>query len=146
MRMNVRELLEALIHQENELYNLHKLGETFATFERAEFADTFRLIAEEELRHRRTLESILSEESLEGSEVIDYMDVLSLEPVLKDKRAEPSSLEELVIEAIIREQHAYEMYSKLSKILKGPLSQIFRMMAGEELKHVYRLRIVYEAL
>ncbi|ACS32925.1 ferritin family protein [Thermococcus gammatolerans] len=144
--MNVKELLEALIRQENELYNLHKLGETFATFEKIEFADTFRLMAEEELRHRKTLESMLSEGSLEESEMIDYLDALSLEPVLKDERAEPKSLEELVVEALIREQHAYEMYSKLSKILGGSLGHIFRMMAGEELKHVYRLKIMYEAL
>ncbi len=144
--MNVKELLEALIRQENELYNLHKLGETFATFEKIEFADTFRLMAEEELRHRKTLESMLSEGSLEESEMIDYLDALSLEPVLKDERAEPKSLEELVVEALIREQHAYEMYSKLSEILGGSLGHIFRMMAGEELKHVYRLKIMYEAL
>ena len=144
--MKINDLLESLVRQENELYNLHKLGETFATFERSEFAATFRLMAEEELRHRKTLESMISENSLEGSVVVDYLDVLSLEPVLRDERAEPKSLEELVVEALIREQHAYEMYSKLSEILDGSLAQIFRMMAGEELKHVYRLKIIYEAL
>ena len=144
--MNLRELLEKLIWQENELYNLHKLGETFATFERPELAEVFQLIAEEELRHRKTLENMLSDRSLEGTAVIDYLDSLSLEPMLDDARAEPKSLEELILEALIREKHAYELYRKLASILDGSLAHIFKMMAGEELKHAYRLKLIYEGL
>lgn len=144
--MKVRELLEKVIWQENELYNLYKLGETFATYERPEFVETFRLIAEEELRHRETMESILKQDLFEETGVIDYLDVLSLEPMLEDERSKPSSLEELIEDAIIREKHAYEFYTRLSEILDGSLSQIMRMMAGEELKHAYRLRLIYEAL
>ena len=144
--MNLNELLERLVHQENELYNLHKLGETFATFERPELAETFQLMAEEELRHRKTLEGMLSENTLEGTAVIDYLDSLSLEPMLDDARAEPKSLEELVMDALIREKHAYELYMKLASLLDGSLAQIFKMMAGEELKHAYRLKLVYEGL
>ncbi|NJE85987.1 rubrerythrin family protein [Thermococcus sp. CX2] len=144
--MNLGELLEKLIWQENELYNLYKLGETFATYERPEFVETFRLIAEEELRHRKTLEDMLSGGTLEGTAVIEYLDSLSLEPMLSDERAEPESLEELILEALVREKHSYELYTKLSEILDGSLSQIFRMMASEELKHAYRLRLVYEGL
>jgi len=144
--MKLQELLERLIWQENELYNLHKLGETFATFERPELVETFRLIAEEELRHRKTIERMLAEGTLEETAVIDYLDSLSLEPMLEDERAEPKSLDELVLEALIREKHAYELYTKLHEILDGSLSHIFRMMANEELKHAYRLRLVYEGL
>ncbi len=144
--MKLQELLERLIWQENELYNLHKLGETFATFERPELAETFQLMAEEELRHRRTLEGMLSEGTLEETAVIDYLDSLSLEPMLSDGRAEPKSLEELILEALVREKHAYELYTRLSQILEGSLGHIFKMMAGEELKHAYRLKLVYEGL
>ena len=144
--MKLQELLERLIWQENELYNLHKLGETFATFERPELVETFQLMAEEELRHRKTLERMLSEGTLEETAVIDYLESLSLEPMLSDERAKPSSLEELVLEALVREKHAYELYTRLSEILDGSLAHIFKMMAGEELKHAYRLRLVYEAL
>jgi len=144
--MNLRELLERLIWQENELYNLHKLGETFATFERPELVEVFQLIAEEELRHRKTLEGMLSDKALEGTAVIDYLDSLSLEPMLGDVRAEPMALEELILEALIREKHAYELYTKLASILDGSLAHIFKMMAGEELKHAYRLKLVYEGL
>ncbi|ASJ11564.1 ferritin family protein [Thermococcus thioreducens] len=144
--MKLGELLERLIWQENELYNLHKLGETFATFERPELVETFQLIAEEELRHRKTLEGMLSEGTLEETAVIDYLDSLSLEPMLSDERAEPESLEELILEALVREKHAYELYTRLSKILDGSLGHIFKMMAGEELKHAYRLKLVYEGL
>ncbi|MCD6372076.1 MAG: rubrerythrin family protein [Thermococcus sp.] len=144
--MKLQELLERLIWQENELYNLHKLGETFAAFERPELVETFQLMAEEELRHRKTIERMLSEGTLEETEVIDYLESLSLEPMLSDERAEPKSLEELVLEALIREKHAYELYTKLYEILDGSLSHIFRMMASEELKHAYRLRLIYEGL
>ncbi|ASJ08339.1 rubrerythrin family protein [Thermococcus siculi] len=144
--MNLNELLKRLVWQENELYNLHKLGETFATFERPELVEVFRLIAEEELRHRKTLEDMLSGKTLEGTAVIDYLDSLALEPMLGDVRAEPKSLEELVLEALIREKHAYELYMKLASILDGSLGQIFKMMAGEELKHAYRLKLLYEGL
>ncbi|WP_297523528.1 ferritin family protein [Thermococcus sp.] len=144
--MRLGRLLERVIWQENELYNLHKLGETFATFERPELVETFKLMAEEELRHRKTMEDLLSNESLEKAGVEAYTDVLSLEPMLADERAEPASLRELVVEAIVREKHAYEMYTKLSEVTGGSLSQIFRMMAGEELKHAYRLRLIYEGL
>ncbi len=144
--MKVQELLEKIAWQENELYNLYKLGETFATFERPELAETFQLMAEEELRHRRTLEGMLSEGTLEETAVIDYLDSLSLEPMLSDGRAEPKSLEELILEALVREKHAYELYTRLSQILEGSLGHIFKMMAGEELKHAYRLKLVYEGL
>lgn len=144
--MKVEKLLERVIQQENELYNLHKLGETFATFERPEFVEMFRIMAEEELRHRKTLESLLSERSLDESAVIDYLDALSLEPMLEDERAKPASLEDLIIEALVREKHAYELYSKLSDILDDVPGQIFRMMAGEELRHGYRLKLMYESL
>ncbi len=144
--MNLQELLERLIWQENELYNLHKLGETFATFERPELVETFRLIAEEELRHRKTLEDMLSGGTLQDTAVIDYLESLSLEPMLSDERAKPESLEELVLEALVREKHAYELYRRLAEILDGSLAHIFKMMAGEELKHAYRLKLVYEGL
>ena len=144
--MNLQELLEKLIWQENELYNLHKLGETFATFERPELVETFRLIAEEELRHRKTLEDMLSGGALQDTAVIDYLESLSLEPMLSDERVKPESLEELVLEALVREKHAYELYKRLAEILDGSLAHIFKMMAGEELKHAYRLKLVYEGL
>lgn len=144
--MRLQELLERLIWQENELYNLHKLGETFATFERPELVETFQLMAEEELRHRKTLERMLSEGTLEETAVIDYLESLSLEPMLSDERAKPKTLEELVLEALVREKHAYELYTRLSQILDGSLGHIFKMMAGEELKHAYRLKLVYEGL
>ncbi|CAD5243304.1 ferritin family protein [Thermococcus camini] len=144
--MKLGELLERLVWQENELYNLHKLGETFATFERPDLVETFQLMAEEELRHRKTLEALLAEGSLEGTAVIDYLDSLSLEPMLGDERAKPDSLEELVLDALVREKHAYELYTKLAQILGGSLGHIFKMMAGEELKHAYRLKLVYETL
>ncbi|WP_297476051.1 ferritin family protein [Thermococcus sp.] len=144
--MKPQELLKRLIWQENELYNLHKLGETFATFERPELVDAFRMMAEEELRHRKTLEGMLSTGTLEKTAVIDYLDSLSIEPMLTDSRAEPKTLEELVLEALVREKHSYELYTRLSSILSGSPGQIFRMMAGEELKHAYRLRLIYEGL
>ncbi|NJE62137.1 ferritin family protein [Thermococcus sp. 21S7] len=144
--MKLQELLKRLIWQENELYNLHKLGETFATFERPELVETFQLMAEEELRHRKTLEGMLSEGTLEETAVIDYLESLSIEPMLSDERAEPTSLEELILEALVREKHAYELYTRLSQILDGSLGHIFKMMAGEELKHAYRLKLVYEGL
>ena len=144
--MRLQELLERLIWQENELYNLHKLGETFATFERPELVETFQLMAEEELRHRKTLERMLSEGTLEETAVIDYLESLSLEPMLSDERAKPKTLGELVLEALVREKHAYELYTRLSQILDGSLRHIFKMMAGEELKHAYRLKLVYEGL
>ncbi|WP_010480013.1 ferritin family protein [Thermococcus zilligii] len=144
--MKLEELLKMVIRQENEAYNLYKLGEAFATYERPELVEIFRLLAEEELRHRKTFEGLLKEKSLEGTRVIDYLEALSLEPMLEEERPEPSSLEELVEDAIILEKHAYEFYLKLSEILEGSLAQIMRMMAGEELKHAYRLRLVYEGL
>ena len=141
--MKAKELIKKLIWQENELYNLYKLGETFALFERPELREAFALIAEEELRHRETLEGLLKEGTLQGL-IVDYMEELSLEPVLSDERAKPESLEELLVEAILREKHAYEMYSKLSNLLEGSLGDIFLMMAREELAHAYRLRLIYE--
>ncbi|WP_297070160.1 ferritin family protein [Thermococcus sp.] len=144
--MKLNELLERLAWQENEMYNLYKLGETFATYEKPELVETFQILAEEELRHRRTIEDVMKGNSLEDTRVIDYLDELSIEPMLGDRRLEPDGFEELVVGAIIREKHAYEMYSRLSEILDDSLAQIFRMMAGEELKHAYRLKLLYEGL
>ncbi|MBP1911646.1 ferritin family protein [Thermococcus stetteri] len=143
--MGAEELIKRIIWQENELYNLYKLGETFALFERPDLKDDFAQLAEEELRHRKTLEGLLSEGSLKNM-IFDYVEELELEPMVHDERAHPESLEELVVEALIREKHAYELYTRLAEILDGSLSHIFKMMAGEELKHAYRLRLIYEKI
>ncbi|WP_457751218.1 ferritin family protein [Thermococcus sp.] len=144
--MNLQGLLKKLIWQENEMYNLYKLGETFATYERPEFIEVFRRIAEEELRHRKTLEDILSNRSLENTKIIDYLEALSLEPMINDERAKPEDFEDLILDILIREKHSYELYKKLSKILNGSLAQIFKMMANEELKHAYQLKLLYEGM
>lgn len=144
--MEIQELLEKIIWQENELYNLYKLGETFAVYENPQLADHFSWLASEELRHRNTIRTFLKNNTLEGTEVINYIDELSLEPYFTDERVKPEDLEDLILEALIREKHSYELYQKLSEILKGSLSQIFRMMSQEELKHAYRLKIMYEAV
>ncbi|MBO8175024.1 MAG: rubrerythrin family protein [Thermococcus sp.] len=144
--MKIQELLEKIIWQENELYNLYKLGETFAVYENPQLADHFNWLASEELRHRNTIQTFLKEKILENSEVINYLDALSLEPYFTDERVKPEDLEDLILEALIREKHSYELYQKLSEILKGSLSQIFRMMSQEELKHAYRLKIMYEVV
>ncbi|WP_324735267.1 ferritin family protein [Thermococcus sp. SY098] len=144
--MKVQKLLEKIAWQENELYNLYKLGETFAVHETPQLAEHFNWLASEELRHRNTVQTFIKEKTLENSAVIDHLDALSLEPYLTDERVEPEDLEDLILEALIREKHSYELYQKLSEILKGSLSQIFRMMSQEELKHAYRLKIIYEAV
>lgn len=143
--MNARELLKGIIYQENELYNLYKLGETFATYERPSLVPHFAWLASEELRHRKTAESFLEEETLEDYPV-HYFDSLEIEPYFSDERAEPASIEDLILEALIREKHAYELYSRLSEILGGTLGELFSMMASEELKHAYRLKVMYEGL
>ncbi|ADT85107.1 ferritin family protein [Thermococcus barophilus] len=144
--MKVQELLEKIAWQENELYNLYKLGETFAVYETPRLAEHFNWLASEELRHRNTVQTFIKEKTLENSAVIDHLDALSLEPYLTDERVEPEDLEDLILEALIREKHSYELYQKLSEILDGSLSQIFRMMSQEELKHAYRLKIMYETV
>lgn len=144
--MRLRELIEKIIWQENELYNLYKLGETFAVYENPSLVDHFRWLADEELRHRKTVEGFLREGTFEETAVVDYLDVLSLEPFFSDERSEPESLEDLILDALIREKHSYELYKKLEAIFEGSLGQIFQMMAGEELKHAYRLKIMYESL
>ncbi len=146
MQMNLRELLERIIWQENELYNLYKLGETFAVYETPKFIEHFRWLAAEELRHRKTIADFLREGVLKDTAVIDYLDALALEPFLSEERSRPETLEDLILDALIREKHSYELYKNLEKILEGSLSQIFHMMANEELKHAYRLKIMYEAL
>jgi len=144
--MKVGELLKNIIHQENELYNLYKLGETFATYENPILIEHFQWLAGEELRHRQTIENFLESGSLEDTPVVEYLETLSLEPYFRDTRAEPESIEDLILEALIREKHSYELYKKLSEILKGSLKEIFEMMNQEELKHAYRLKIIYESL
>jgi len=143
--MKAKELIERLIWQENELYNLYKLGETFALFERPKLRDTFALMAEEELRHRETLKGLLNNKTLQDY-IVDYWDELSVQSVLYDEILDPETLEELVVEAIVREKHAYKTYSELFKLLKGSFGDIFRMMAQEELAHIYRLKLIYELL
>jgi len=144
--MKLNELLERIIWQENELYNLYKLGETFAVYENPQLAEHFNWLASEELRHRDTIKIFLKEKTLENTRIIDYLDALSIEAYLTEERAKPENLEDLILEALIREKHSYELFQKLSEILKDSLSQIFRMMGQEELKHAYRLKIMYETV
>jgi len=117
-----------LIELERELYNLYKLGETYALFERPEFRDTFALMAEEELRHERTLRG------------------LELPEVEVPHARNPDTLEGLILEAVVLEKEAYLAYSRLSELFEGSLRDILRSFAAEELAHAYRLKLLYGSL
>ncbi|WP_457751242.1 ferritin family protein [Thermococcus sp.] len=143
MGENDGSLLRKMRDYENVLYNLYKLGETLSTFENNGFSDVFMLIAEEELRHVRTLEELIdSGYSLE----LDYLDALSISSALSYRPEDPRSFQEVLLEMLKMEKYAHEVYSKLSFLTEGAVSQIFRMMATEELAHAYRVRLIYGGL
>jgi len=137
----LRDLLERVLEYERAVYNFYKLGETFSTFEDTGFSDTFMLMAEEELRHVKTIEEILKSECPEVS--IDYLDALSISSSVAYRPGNPDDFSDLLLEALKMEKYAHEVYMKLSEVLNGSLSQIFRMMAMEELAHAYRIRLIY---
>jgi len=135
------DLLRGMLEYERAVYNFYKLGETFSTFEGTGFVDAFMLMAEEELRHMRTIEEILEGDL---NVEVDYIDALSISSAASYRPESPHDFSDLVLEALKLEKYAYEVYMKLSEILSGSLSQIFRMMATEELAHAYRLKLMYE--
>ncbi|AEH25265.1 ferritin family protein [Pyrococcus yayanosii] len=135
--MRLKELIRELIALERELYSLYKLGETFATYEKPSFIETFRILAEESLRHARTLEDLLG-----NAGPGPYVDGTAL----THPKNRPEDLQELIEEALLTEEGLYQAYLRLSRELEGALAGIFRMMAGEALRHGYRLKLIYEAL
>ncbi|MFA4647594.1 ferritin family protein [Pyrococcus kukulkanii] len=120
---------DELVAIERKLYNLYKLGEMFASQEDPSLVDTFQLLAEESLKHQKILSTVNL--NLKGELVF---------PEIKDR---PSSLEELMREAIIAEELLARMYLELSAQEEGSVKDILRIMGEECLRHSYRLKLMY---
>ncbi|MFA4663277.1 rubrerythrin family protein [Pyrococcus kukulkanii] len=120
---------DELIAIERKLYNLYKLGEMFASQEDPSLVDTFQLLAEESLRHQKTLSTV--DLNLKGELIF---------PEIRDK---PPSLEELIREAIIAEELLARTYLELSAQANGSVRDILKMMGEECLRHSYRLKLMY---
>ncbi len=138
----LKDLIGKMMRYENSLYSLYKLGETLSKEDK--YSETFRIMAEEEIRHAKTLGGVLKGGGFSG--VVDYLDALYLEPMVSYRAEAPGDFRELLLEALKMEKYAYEMYLKMSEITEGSLRHIFRMMASEELAHAYRVRLIYGSL
>ncbi len=138
----LKDLIGKMMRYENSLYSLYKLGETLSKEDK--YSETFRIMAEEEIRHAKTLGGVLEGGGFSG--VVDYLDALYLEPMVSYRGEAPGDFRELLLEALKMEKYAYEMYLKMSEITEGSLRHIFRMMASEELAHAYRVRLIYGSL
>ncbi|AFK22176.1 ferritin family protein [Pyrococcus sp. ST04] len=120
---------EELVEFERKLYNIYKLGELYARNENPKLVDIFQLLAEESLRHEKTLRTV----NFKISGNITF-------PTIKDS---PESLDELIREAIVAEEILAKVYLELAAGLDGSERDILRMMGEEALKHVYRLKLIY---
>ncbi|MCP5003144.1 MAG: ferritin family protein [Planctomycetes bacterium] len=104
-----------------------------------EFADV-------ELTHKEKLENIDLSKIEEQHHTIDDTHDLHISEYLLSKEVAPdSSVQDIMIHAMKREQKSYEFYSKMVKIVSSnDVRSLFEELAVEELQHKEKIETEYD--
>ena len=105
-------------------------------------------LADQELRHLRMLEAMRQRDWKSGQwrrEVVS--DLRISEYLVEVDKLEDSSLQDTLVFAMKREQHAVEFYSRMMSALRSEDAKLLcERLVHEELKHKYRLELLYDSL
>jgi len=144
VRNELGELLKAAIYKENasEAFYIaaqHKTDDPAAIRLMKELAD-------EEHRHSQMLKELQERDWKDNQWRREEIPTLRIsEYLIEIHKLEGASLQDTVVSAMKREQHAVEFHSRLMSVLRSEdAKQLCERLAHEELKHKYRLEVFYD--
>ena len=105
-------------------------------------------LAEEEFRHSQTLQELKESGWKSGHWRKERMaDLRITEYLTGPDKLEGASLQDTIVFAMKREQQAVEFYSRMMSALRSEDAKLLcERLAQGELKHKYRLEILYDDL
>jgi rubrerythrin len=140
----LKEILDTATKKETEAYEFYSeavniVKEPSAKVLLKEFADI-------ELKHKNILENFDLNEVDEEHHTIKHPHDLHLSQYLVDKEiTEESTIQEIMIHAMKREQSAYEFYNDMAKVVTSiEVKNLFEDLAAEELDHKGRIETEYD--
>ena len=99
-------------------------------------------LAQEEIKHRLFFES-LKETDIQPGQPAEVLDLHIGDYLLPEEISEGSSIQDVLITAIHREESAIKFFSDLAAQL-GKMQPTFERLAAEEKKHKLRLETFYD--
>ncbi len=140
----LKEILDTATKKETEAYEFYSEAENIVKDPSAkvllkEFADI-------ELKHKNLLENFDLNEVDEEHHTVKHPHDLHLSQYLVDKEiTEESTIQEIMIHAMKREQSAYEFYNDMAKVVTSiEVKNLFEDLAAEELDHKGRIETEYD--
>ncbi|HEU13105.1 MAG: ferritin family protein [Thermoplasmata archaeon] len=141
--MEIDELLKLAIKSEEESYEFYMEAMKISNF--SNVRDTLKELAEEELRHKSIIESLMRGKI----DVVENLKDLKLSDHLPKKETirEDSDLQEVLQVAMSRERNEYEFYINLKNSIKNKdVEKVLDFLANQELQHKAKLENMYDEL
>ncbi|MBD6955233.1 MAG: ferritin family protein [Thermoplasmata archaeon] len=141
--MEIDELLKLAIKSEEESYEFYMEAMKISNF--SNVRDTLKELAEEELRHKSIIESLMRGKI----DVVENFKDLKLSDHLPKKETirEDSDLQEVLQVAMSRERNEYEFYINLKNSIKNKdVEKVLDFLANQELQHKAKLENMYDEL
>jgi rubrerythrin len=144
MQDELSELLKAAIYKENtsEAFYIAAQQNT----DNPSATRLMRELADEEHRHSQMLKELKERDWKDNEWRREEIPNLRIsEYLIEIHKLERASLQDTVVSAMKREQHAVEFYSRLMSVLRSEdAKQLCERLAHEELNHKYRLEVFYD--
>jgi len=142
MNTGYKEILEMAINNEVEAYEFYK--QAVAKSKDTNLKSIFTELAEEELKHKKTLEGFLRNEELELKFHVGGPDYKIAETIELPKLSPDMSFADGVALAIKKEQEARDMYLQFAAASKDEITKVtFLELAKMELGHKVKLEELY---
>lgn len=137
-----KKILELAINNEVEAYEFYINAASKS--QDANLKDIFTELAEEEMKHKKTLEGFLGNEALEMNFRVSSPDYKIAETIELPKLTADMSFSDGVALAIKKEQEAKEMYEQFAEAsINEDQKKIFQELATMELGHKVKLEELY---
>lgn len=140
----LKEILDTAIQFETDAYEFYSKSVDVVTDPSAK--KLLKEFASIELEHKEKLEAFDLDQVDEEHHTVKETQDLQISQYLLDKEVAPdSTVQDIMIHAMKREQKAYEFYNKMSKIVTCiDIKNLFEELAAEELEHKSKIETEYD--
>ncbi|MBT3979713.1 MAG: NADPH-dependent glutamate synthase [Bacteriovoracaceae bacterium] len=143
--MKLDEILDVVINVEVESQKFYRMGLDICS--EGETHKFIKHLYEDEIKHERMIRNLKDSNLYDGSQLIENVEHLNLEDSHKTENFEWSNnttIEEALTVAIKRENHAFQLFTKLVELkLPQEIKDLFTNLAEEERQHLAEVEKEY---
>ena len=146
MSDELTELLETAMYKEIAAEAFYSVGQN--NTDNAGAKSLMKELAEDELRHLEILKGLKDRDWEKGQwNKKEIPNLMISEHLTTSDKMEGTSLQGTLVIAMKREQQAVEFYSRMTSVLRDEVAKsLCERLVHEELKHKYRLELLYDDL